>query len=269
MTYTAKETGAYSGHPIELYHFIRGGLSWRYTSADEDKVWDGATFLSYTMERTAFEQTQEMSRNPITITIDKDCPFVLQYRGSPPTDVIQLKVYRYHDGDTELTTPWIGRVTNVKFKERTAEIRCEPIYTSMKRPVLRRRYQTTCPHVLYGVSCGVGSASFAALANLTGINGTTISSATFAIQADGYYAGGYVDWEVNGNLERRFILSHTGSNIVLNLPFSGLVNGTTVRAYPGCDHLLATCNSKFNNVVNFGGQPFYPKKNPFGGSPIY
>lgn len=269
MTFQAQESSTYSAHPIELYQFSRGSVTWRYTSADEDKVISLITYTKQAIDRTAFEQTQEMSRSPITLTVDKNLPFVLQYRGSPPSDIVLLKIQRYHELDGELVTPWMGRVTNVKFKERTAEIRCEPIYTSMKRPVLRRRYQTTCPHVLYGAMCGAPSASFVTNVTVQSVNGLTISSSTFALQADGYYSGGYVDWEVGGNLERRFILSHVGSDITINLPFASGVNGSIIRAYPGCDHLLSTCNSKFSNVLNYGGQPFYPKKNPFGGSPIY
>lgn len=269
MTYTAQETSTYSGHPIELYQFSRGGQSWRYTSSDEDKIISGITYSAVSMRRGKLEQNQEMSRNPITIEIDKDATFVQQYRGTPPTDVIQLTVYRYHDGDAEVTTIWMGRVNNVKFQERTAQIRCEPVFTSMKRPVLRRRYQTTCPHVLYGAQCSVLASTLAVTTGLISVNGTTLTASAFSTKPDGYFSGGYVDWEVNGNQERRFILNHVGQNITINLPFGGIPSNATVRAFPGCDHLLATCASKFNNVDNYGGQPFYPSKNPMNGTPIF
>lgn len=34
--------------------------------------------------------------------------------------------------------------------------------------------------------------------------------------------------------------------------------GTTARVYPGCDKRLETCIDKFNNVLNFRGEPFIP-----------
>lgn len=269
MTYTAQENSVYGGQPNELYQFVRGGQSWRYTSADEDKVVSGITYSSATLTRTKFEQNQEMSRNPITITMDKNAAFVQQYRGAPPSDVIQLTVFRYHEGDAEVVTVWMGRVANVKFRERVAEVRCEPVFTSMKRPVLRRRYQTTCPHVLYGAQCGVSSASFEVTTDLLSVSGNTLTASAFGTKPDGYFSGGYVDWEVNGNLERRFIVNHVGQNLTINLPFGGMPSNATVRAFPGCDHVLATCNDKFNNVDNYGGQPFYPTKNPMNGTPIF
>lgn len=269
MTFSAFETSENNAHPIELYLFTRGVSYWAYTSADEAKTYSTYTFSPMAMERSNFEQTQEMSRSPITITIDKTCPFLFQYRTSPPTDVVQLKIFRYHESDSEVTVPWIGRVTNVKFKERTADIRCEPIYTSLKRPVLRRRYQTTCPHVLYGPQCGVGYTTYLLTTPLTYASGVTLKATSISAKPDGYYSGGYVEWETGGNIELRFITGHVGDTITLNLPFAGIAAGQQVNIYPGCDHMLTTCNSKFNNVLNYGGQPFYPKKNPFGGSPIY
>ena len=46
--------------------------------------------------------------------------------------------------------------------------------------------------------------------------------------------------------------------------------GSTVVVLAGCDHSVTTCDTKFNtpedtqsNVINYGGFPFVPGKNPF------
>lgn len=269
MTYTAKENSTYDGQPNELYQFVRNGQSWRYTSADEDKTIESIIYSSASLTRTKLEQNQEMSRNPITVSIDKNASFVQQFRGAPPSDVIQLTIFRYHEGDSEVVTIWIGRVVNIRLKERIAEIRCEPIFTAMKRPVLRRRYQTTCPHVLYGAQCGVLSSSFSVITSLLSVSGTTLTASAFGTHPDGYFSGGYVEWEVDGNIETRPIINHVGTAITVNFPFQGMPSNATVKAFPGCDHVLATCNTKFNNVENYGGQPFFPSKNPMNGTTIY
>jgi uncharacterized phage protein (TIGR02218 family) len=41
------------------------------------------------------------------------------------------------------------------------------------------------------------------------------------------------------------------------LPFDIEV-GDDVRLVAGCDKTLATCRDKFNNVINFRGEPFIP-----------
>jgi len=269
MTYTAYETSAYLGHPIEIYEFSRGVIIWRYTTSDEDKVIGAFTYKSVIAERGGLEQTQEMSRNPITIAMDKDVDFLAQFKGAPPSDPINVVIKRYHEGDSEILTIWIGRIVNVKFKEREAEIRCEPIFTALKRPILRRRYQTTCPHVLYGQQCTLSAINFTNIAIITAVSGKDLTAVAIGAKSDGYFSGGFTDWSNNLAIERRFIISHTGSVITLNLPYNGILVGETITVYPGCDHLLTTCNTKFANDDNYGGQPFYPSKNPLGGSLIF
>ena len=34
--------------------------------------------------------------------------------------------------------------------------------------------------------------------------------------------------------------------------------GDTFAVYPGCDKRLETCIGRFNNVINFRGEPYVP-----------
>lgn len=86
----------------------------------------------------------------------------------------------------------------------------------------------------------------------------------------GYFSGGYIEWEVAiGIVERRFISDHTDAALTVTSAVGTLPGGTPVKIYPGCDHTLATCNTKFANAINYGGMPYIPTKNPFGGSPVF
>lgn len=269
MTYSTRESSEFDGQPIEIYSFFRGGNVWRYTSADEDKTVSGQVYEAIPISRSTIEQTQEMARSNLTLHMTKDADLLTQFRGSPPTSVINLNIKRYHEGLQEFITMWLGRVINVKFTETEGEVRCEPVYTSLRRPVLRMRYQTTCPHVLYGNGCNVIRSNFLVNGTLLSNSGTLINIGEAALKPNGYFSGGYIDWTNSGDTQRRFILSHTGQQLEINLPFSGIIGGASMVMYPGCDHLLLTCNDKFSNVVNYGGQPFYPGKNPFIGTSIF
>jgi uncharacterized phage protein (TIGR02218 family) len=47
--------------------------------------------------------------------------------------------------------------------------------------------------------------------------------------------------------------------LTVYLPISfEIYSGTKVRLYPGCDKRLETCTNKFNNVLNYRGEPFVP-----------
>jgi hypothetical protein len=69
--------------------------------------------------------------------------------------------------------------------------------------------------------------------------------------------------EALGGVDRRLILSSSGDVLTLLLPFTSSPLGSTVIVFAGCDHTIATCKSKFNNVVNYGGFAFVPTKNIF------
>lgn len=269
MTYADREVSAYDGQPIELFTFLRSGVVWRYTSSDEDIVAETFTYTAIPMERSKIEQTQEAARSTLEIRISKTSEFVQQYIAYPPTAVVTLTVKRYHVGLAEYITIWIGRVTNVSFTETQATIRCEPIQTTMRRPILRLVYQPNCPHVLYGSACAANRSAFTLNATLSGVSGNVLTSSAFGSFATGYFAGGYITYNDGVSQETRFITSSASANITLNLPFNSIPADADVTVYPGCDHTLVTCNDKFGNVLNYGGQPFYPGQNPFGGNPIF
>ncbi|ELF9250511.1 phage BR0599 family protein, partial [Salmonella enterica] len=44
---------------------------------------------------------------------------------------------------------------------------------------------------------------------------------------------------------------------------TGLQVGQPVKLYPGCDRTIATCDNKFANHLNYGGQPHMPGKSPY------
>lgn len=269
MSYSSVETSGSEAYPNEIYTFTRQGNVWRYTSSDEDKVAESFVYTAVPLQRGRIEQTQEMARAALDLKFAKNVPFLDQYRSTPPTSITTVLVRRYHEGLAEYVTIWLGRVVNVKFGERDASVRCEPTYTSLKRAVLRRRYQTGCPHVLYGAACGVVRSTKALPVTLNGVTGTVLSAAAFGDYTANYFAGGYVDWENGPDVTRRFIVSSAGTTITLGLPFAGIPANAEVTVYPGCDHTLSTCHNKFNNAVNYGGQPWATGVNPFDGTPIF
>lgn len=269
MTYADRETSSAESYPNEIYTFARQGNVWRYTSSDEDKTAESFVYEAVPINRARIEQNQEMARSGLDLKLAKNVPFLDQFRSSPPTSVTTLTLRRYHEGLAEYVTIWLGRVVNVKFGEREATVRCEPTYTSLKRVVLRRRYQTSCPHVLYGQQCAVSKAAHALPVQLVGLAGNVLSAAEFGSYTKDYFAGGYVDWQNGPDVTRRFIVSSQGTSITVNLPFAAMPADANVTVYPGCDHTINTCHNKFENAVNYGGQPWATGVNPFNGTSIF
>jgi len=273
MAYETIEESPYSGSPVELYEFARGTVEfWRYTSADTDQSYFGSEYDAIAIQRNSFEMSQNVEAISLTITLPVTAAFPQMYIAAPPSDPISFTLRRFHDGDTDVVSIWIGRVINVEFKEEVVEIMCESIYTSLKRPTLRRLYSRSCPHVLYDVSvgsCRADKNSFKTTATLSAASGLTLTSASFGAFANGYFTGGFVENLSGGHTNRRYITNHVGNDITLNLQLTGAAAGLSVDAFPGCAHNLNDCNSKFNNIVNYGGMPWIPEKNPMGGVLVF
>lgn len=270
MTYASIETSSQSGRPVELYEFINGASAYRYTSADGDVSYGGNSYTAAPIARGAVEATSEVSRLALEITCARTIDVLDLFAFMPPEDVVSVTVRRLHAGDGEAITIWMGRVLNVTWNVAAAEIHCESVYTSLKRVGLRRMYQKGCPHVVYGAECGIDRDDFKLVRTVSAISGTTITLNTLTGYADGYFSGGYLEWERSaGVFERRAIRSQVGAVVTIGFPVPGMAVSDAVNLYPGCDHTLATCTSKFANPLNFGGMPYFPNKNPFNGTSIY
>ena len=268
MTYAATETSNQSGRPVELYEFTYGATVYRYTSADGDVTYGGNTYTAVPIARGAVEATNEVARLALEITCTRDLPVLDLFAVSPPEEVVLVTLRRLHAGDGEAIIMWMGRILNVTLNNASAEVHCESVYTSLKRVGLRRLYQKSCPHVVYGPGCALNRATYKATKTVSTVVGTTITVGSIGV-ADGYYAGGYIEWTSGGVSHRRAIHSQTGGALVVSFSIPGIAASASVDLYPGCDHTLATCASKFSNSLNYGGMPYFPNKNPFAGVAIY
>lgn len=264
MSYDDRETSAYAGAPVELYRFARGpGDAWLYTSADESITYNNETYQPVSISRDQIQQTQELAKANIQITVPRDNAFAVEFVEQPPDTNVSLTIYRQHRGANGGTIAfWKGRALSVSWAGSQATIKAESIITSLKRQGLRPRYQYLCRHALYGVGCGVDNRLFRADGVVNSIDGATITAAAWDSQADGWFKAGYVQFGEGG--PRRLIRDHSGATLTLSAELPGLAIGDTVSAYAGCDHTIDTCGQKFSNYANFGGFRYIPSNNPFG-----
>lgn len=269
MSYASREQSIHDASPVELYEFRRATGVWRYTSGAEDVEYAGYTYAAVALSRGPLGQTQEMGRAALRLTLARDLELAAAFVATPPAEVTLLTVYRQHRGDNETAVIWLGRVLNAEWRTSEVELECEPVYTSLQRVGLRRLYQLGCPHPLYGGACQASPITHRVSGTVATVSGNLIEVPAAQAFADGHFAGGFCTWPASGITERRMITAHAGDELTLVSAPPGLAVGATLYLYPGCDHTLATCDGKFANSANFGGFPFVPIKNPFGGSPVY
>lgn len=278
MSFIAQEQGIATGSPIELYDFSYDFHTWSYTSGDAS-FYDAATTRSYepiVLDRGALKASSDITKNDLDLEIQFDAAFLDLFRAGPPSGVVSVTIRRLHrtDVSSEIVSLWKGRIVNVTWGVATARVTCESIRSSAQRFGLRRMFQRQCPHVLYSNACGASKALYEMIGTVESISGTSINITGVSSKPVNYFAGGYLQYtdSILGTNERRAITGNPGSTNQINLivPTINLSIGDEVRVYPGCDHTLGSNGCvKFNNTINFGGKPYTPTKNPFGGEPIY
>ena len=264
MTYQPLEHSIHSGQPQELYRFSQGANRWLYTSGQVPVDYQSETYQPASITRGGLEKGNELGRLGLEIRVPRDLSVASLFLASPPEGIVSVTLYRRHVDNTEFITYWKGRVSGSRLSGSEATLQCEPIASSLKRPGLRAHYQLLCRHVLYSNGCGALKDSFRVDGTLATVSGVTVQVATAASQPDGYFVGGMLATSAGA----RMIVAHAGVALTLVAPMPGLNVGDAVQLYAGCDHTMAHCQGRFNNLDNYGGFPFIPVKNPFSGDAI-
>ena len=264
MSYNTQENSVAAGAPVERYRFALGQQVWTVTSGREVLIYQNEPYQPVVIRRSAIEQSPEFARNGIDLDCARDFAVAQLFAAARPNGVVSLTVFRNHLGDDEFITWWKGRVASVVWSGSLAKIRCESIFTALKRPGLRAHYQTGCRHALYDTGCGINNQAYKIAGTLSAVSGLTATSVAFLSQSPGWLTGGYL--RVGG--VPRMITQHSGDTVTLSSVLPGLAVGSAFEAFAGCDRSFSTCQSKFGNSLNFGGFPWIPAKNPFAGDSI-
>lgn len=256
----------------ELVVFARGTQTWLYTSDDRPVIYNGQTYLPIAMKRGAISESADLTRNTLDINVPDSIALLDLFRGTTPLDVISMTLYQLPKGSNAATTRWVGVLGSVTFATGgIATVHGLPPMASLQGNGLKRCWQKSCPHNLYGTEvggCNANKANFRVDATLTSVTASVVQAAVFATKRDGWFDGGWIEWTVGTATERRFIITHVGDTVTLMTPAYASV-GTVVASYPGCAHDLTTCDTKFGNSDNYGGQPWIPSTNPFGNNSVF
>jgi len=268
MTYAAFDLSLQGGNPVELYQFVQGLNRWNFTTSESQYVYQTTPYAPSSLKRDRIKQSTDIQKDGIKLTFARDDVFASQFIGAAPDDVTTVTILRGHrnDPDQEFQAYWKGRVLSASTSDSKITITCESIFTAIRRPGLRAHYELSCRHILYGPRCTVNREAFKTTGTvLSGGTGLVIPVAGAELKPNGWFSNGLL--VVPATNTTRFVLAHTGNSLTLSRPLNS-PSGTVVSLYPGCDHLTATCEGKFNNLDNHGGFPFIPIKNPFGGNSI-
>lgn len=280
MTYTTIETSPAEGRPYFLYQFVEGGQVWRFTSRATDWVSPAGAIADETEDlgwqaagigHGRITQSPDAQRVTLELSFPLSHDFARRFLGPRGLDMTTLTIYRGHEQlPGETVAEWKGRVVEAVVAGQRIELRCESLFTTLRRAGVRAKYQRLCRHALYGRGCTLGIEAFFVSGTASSTDGFAVAVPEAALQPDGWYRGGVLrhDGAITYGLE------HSGATLVLARRITALEEAVAsqgsaaVEIAPGCDLRATTCRDKFSNLDNFGGFPDIPGRNPFGGGSI-
>lgn len=241
------------------------GTVYGFTDHDNDLTFNATTHKAAT-GFTASELNESIGLNINNMDIDG----VLQSASLTETDLSSglydnatIEIYRVNWTDT---TQHIlmrkGSIGEVKRSENsfTAEIRS--LAHNLQQPK-GRLYQYGCDATLGDTRCKIDLNLPAYKA--TGTVDTVINERTFtttgleAYQTE-HFTSGKLTWVPGTSHEVKY---HTVLNNIITIelwhpPVTPILSGTTFEITAGCDKQFKTCQTKFNNALNFRGCPHMP-----------
>lgn len=270
MSFSDIEESRFKGRPANLF-LIRYGQSpnsyYAYTDATKEVVDDGIVYRPISLQRGNIVVKGNMDKAALEVRMSVTLEVAELFRVYPPSQVVTLTIMQGHlnDPDGQFMVIWAGKIISAKRETPELILTCEPVRTSMKRTGLRRNYQFSCPHVLYGEWCRADKSAATTSGIVASMSGTKITMIPgWAARPPEEYLGGTVEWINNaGDREFRTIIRVATNVLTLSGALRDLIVGQTVYTIRGCSRDMAGCNSHAN-IQNFGGCPFIPMKNPVG-----
>ncbi|RHW21877.1 phage BR0599 family protein [Pseudomonas jilinensis] len=273
MSFDSRERSLAAGAPIRFYEFRRGVMRWLYVSCDRDVAVGTQVFRTVRggISDNGIRQSGVARQDSLIITAPADIDVAQPFRNSLPSAKIGLIIHDGHYGEAERKWRYSGAIASVRWPSPDqCAITCQDIDAELDRPGLVDTFSRACTTYLGSPWCKVDMNVHRVETTIQTLTGASISSGTFASYPDGWFNGGWVEWQIGqGEYDSRTIEHHTGSTLTLLGGTLALAPNMAIRAYPGCDFFASTCQDKFNNLPNMRAVPQMDGKSPFDGEQVF
>jgi uncharacterized phage protein (TIGR02218 family) len=261
MAFETYELSVEAGSTVELYTLAMGSTVYRMHDSVEPTIsYSGDEYARTQISRGSISTGQEY----LEINLPGSHPFTLSFAAIAPGQTASLTISSYHRAEpTDVRVIYKGVVRSVAFTQNAAmsALSLIPINEAFDREIPERTFQAACNNVLFDADCKVSAGSYVFSGPIAAITDNVVTiTGLLTAKGTAWATGGYISY---GVLDYRLVLDQSGDDCTLVLPFHEEVLSKSVNVYAGCDHSIATCQSKFSNEINFGGCPYVPTKNIF------
>lgn len=241
----------------------KDGFSLYFTDHDQDLTIDGHVYQS------ADSMSPSAVSSQLGLAVDN-----LEFEGMLSSDAIEegdilaglydhaeitLFLVNYTDpamGKIHLKTGCLGEVT-LQGGQFVAEMRG---LTSVLQQKIGDVYTSSCRAQLGDARCGVNLTPFTFSGTVTAVEALHAFTDSGMTQVSGYFSNGIVTFSSGANAGLSMeVRDFAAGRFSLFLPMpKAIAVGDHFTAVAGCDKLFGTCVGRFNNALNFRGEPHVP-----------
>jgi len=267
-TFPLLERSVEDSRPVELYEFTFGTTVHRFTSYASPITIAADTYAPEAIQRGRLSQGSDQARRDLVVTVPSTNVVAMLYVGIPPADSGTLRIFRVQPDEVPsfntVALVFSGRIQTVKYGKNgtLAGITCRTIESDLAQRMPRFSCMGSCNNFLYDQFCKIDPTLFNLIGTVTAESGADVTvSGVGGSSLD--FVGGMA--KPTSGLDYRTVRLVSGDVLTLEAPFSGgSLIGETVQVFAGCDHLIdGDCALVFDNVIEFGGFAFVPKRNIF------
>jgi uncharacterized phage protein (TIGR02218 family) len=236
-----------------------------FTTFDQDITIGGVTYKAHgALTPSALESTNGLATDNLEVTgILNSEDIVASDIEAGLYDNARIDVYACNwsdltQGTIQLRRGWLGEVL-LSGGHYTAEVRG---LHDLLQCVVGDFYTPECRYDLGDSNCTIALGPITVTGAVTGVTDNATFSDTSQTAADGTFDYGKLTWTSGANNGLAMeVKNWDGVNLIFTLwlPMPNVIQiGDTYSVYPGCDKRFTTCQTKFDNAINFGGFPYVP-----------
>ena len=245
--------------------FLNEGRLLLFTDSDQDIVLDGELYKSgaYFIPSSIIS-SNELGQDNFTISGIIDGKFITEeglLAGDLSNSYIEVFLINLANRFEEkiiLKTGWLGEI---KYSQQnfTAEVHSLSAKTNN---IIGKCYSSSCRAELGDKFCKVNLKNYSFYGEITMILEDNSFIDSSRIEPDDYFYQGILIFISGNNRNHKYsVKCYKESKITIDILFDlKLEMGDKYMITIGCDKQIDSCINKFNNALNFRGEPYVPNK---------
>jgi uncharacterized phage protein (TIGR02218 family) len=252
---------------------LASGTIDRFTSADRDLMLAGNIYaaggLKFARDSVRLVTGLEVDELSVTVMADAAATLAgqsfLSFVRAGGLDGATLALDRafmptFGDVSAGAVPLFVGRVSEASAKRTQVKLSVKSALELLNIKLPRNIYQPICLHTVFDAGCGLDRTAFQVTSTVQTGSGVSLIKCAL-VQAAGTFDLGTVKFTSGANSGvTRTVKAYTPGQFTFALPLAlAPAVGDAFQAFPGCDRMQSTCQTKFNNLANFRGFPYIPQ----------